>query len=48
MKNSKMPIIYASAETSLDKLIELLSGSTQLIIAGQGFDDMNIIIDLDN
>ncbi|CAK87718.1 unnamed protein product (macronuclear) [Paramecium tetraurelia] len=48
MKNSKMPIIQASAETSLDKLIELLSGSTQLIIAGQGFDDMNIIIDLDN
>ncbi|CAD8096499.1 unnamed protein product [Paramecium primaurelia] len=48
MKNSKIPIIHGPAATSLQRLIELLSESTQLIIAGQGFDEMNVVLDLDN
>ncbi|CAD8120795.1 unnamed protein product [Paramecium sonneborni] len=48
MKNSKIPIIHGPAAASLSRLIELLSDSTQLIIAGQGFDEMNVVLDLDN
>lgn len=44
MKSSKNPIISSSAESSLYKVIELLSASCQLIIANKGssFDNMEI------
>lgn len=50
MKTSKNPIINSSAETSLYKVIELLSASSQLIIANKGssFDNMSIEMDLED
>ncbi|KAM3135820.1 hypothetical protein pb186bvf_012073 [Paramecium bursaria] len=50
MKCSKNPIIYSSAESSLSRVIELLSQSTQLIIGNKGtsFDNMEIQIELED
>jgi hypothetical protein len=48
MRSSRQPIISSSADQTLSKMIELLSLSTQLIIANNGssFDAMELQIDL--
>lgn len=49
MKTSRLPIIALSADTVLQKIIEILSLSTQLIVGGENdssFDKMELQVEL--